>query len=125
MLKLVTERRLCALFSPPSIHFSLISAYTSEGVIAYYWSQFDVPVEDLELVPEFSEERVLETLENGTQMVGRLGSKKEFKISEVTAASGYHRGQGSWWEGGRMGAPRGRKMRSTGSLLQLAPDYDI
>ncbi|XP_074510127.1 suppressor of tumorigenicity 14 protein homolog [Sebastes fasciatus] len=64
---------------------SVVTAF-SEGVIAYYWSQFDVPVEDLELVPEFSEERVLETLENGTQMVGRLGSKKEFKISEVTAA---------------------------------------
>nr|XP_057941514.1 suppressor of tumorigenicity 14 protein homolog [Doryrhamphus excisus]XP_057941515.1 suppressor of tumorigenicity 14 protein homolog [Doryrhamphus excisus]XP_057941516.1 suppressor of tumorigenicity 14 protein homolog [Doryrhamphus excisus] len=63
---------------------SVVTAF-SEGVIAYYWSQFDVPVEDLELVPELSEELVLETLENGIKDQQRRRTKGQLKISEITA----------------------------------------
>lgn len=64
---------------------SVITAF-SEGVIAYYWSQFDIPVDDLETVPEFSEERVLETLENGIKGQRGMRSSKNIKISKVTAS---------------------------------------
>ncbi|XP_044214614.1 suppressor of tumorigenicity 14 protein homolog [Thunnus albacares] len=64
---------------------SVITAF-SEGVIAYYWSQFDIPVDDLEIVPEFSEERVLETLENGIKGQRSMRSTKNIKISKVTAS---------------------------------------
>ncbi|XP_039972916.1 suppressor of tumorigenicity 14 protein homolog [Xiphias gladius] len=64
---------------------SVVTAF-SEGVIAYYWSQFDIPVEDLEVVPEFSEERVLETLENGIKEQRGITSRRDIKISEVTAS---------------------------------------
>lgn len=62
---------------------SVITAF-SEGVIAYYWSQFDVPVDDLEMVPEISEERVLETLEAGIQESRTI--QPAIKISEITAS---------------------------------------
>ncbi|XP_070767467.1 suppressor of tumorigenicity 14 protein homolog [Enoplosus armatus] len=64
---------------------SVVSAF-SEGVIAYYWSQFDIPVEDLEIVPEFSEERVLETLESGIKEQRSVASRNNIKISEITAS---------------------------------------
>lgn len=86
---------------------------------AYYWSQFDIPVEDLEIVPKFSELRVLETLEKGIREQRSLTSPKIIKITEVTASGRYHRG--------RLGGvtPRGQKMGTTWCLLQLAPYYDI
>ncbi|XP_041797853.1 suppressor of tumorigenicity 14 protein homolog [Chelmon rostratus] len=64
---------------------SVVTAF-SEGVIAYYWSQFDIPVKDLELVPEFSEELVLETLENGIKAQRSTASRNQIQISEVTAS---------------------------------------
>lgn len=54
-------------------------------MIAYYWSQFDVPVKDLEVVPELTEELVLETLENGIKEQQRTRSVDQIKISEITA----------------------------------------
>ncbi|XP_074539077.1 suppressor of tumorigenicity 14 protein homolog [Halichoeres trimaculatus] len=69
---------------------SVVTAF-SEGVLAYYWSQFDIPIEDLEIVPEFSEERVLETLENGIKSLRRTASRKNIQISEITASSTDHR----------------------------------
>lgn len=57
---------------------SVVTAF-SEGVIAYYWSQFDVPVEDLEIVPEFADERMVEALENGFK-------QQNFKFSEVSGS---------------------------------------
>lgn len=63
---------------------SVITAF-SEGVTAYYWSQFDVPVDDLEVVPELSEERVLEALEAGIQ-ASRTIQPSTIKIKEVTAS---------------------------------------
>lgn len=70
--------------------FCLVSACTSEGVVAYYWSQFDVPIEDLEIVPEFSEERVLEVLENGIQVQRSVVDAEQIKITEITASCRYH-----------------------------------
>lgn len=69
---------------------SFISTCASEGVIAYYWSQFDIPVEDLEIVPEFSEERVLKALEKGISEQRSTGSNKNIKISEITASCKCH-----------------------------------
>ncbi|XP_055019853.1 LOW QUALITY PROTEIN: suppressor of tumorigenicity 14 protein homolog [Boleophthalmus pectinirostris] len=63
---------------------SVVTAF-SEGVIAYYWSQFDIPPEDLEVVPEFSEERVLETLEAGIKET-RTVPPSAIKIREITAS---------------------------------------
>uniref|UniRef100_A0A8C4EZX1 ST14 transmembrane serine protease matriptase n=1 Tax=Dicentrarchus labrax TaxID=13489 RepID=A0A8C4EZX1_DICLA len=51
---------------------------------SYYWSQFDIPVEDLEIEPEFSEERVLETLENGIKQQRII--KTNIKIREITSS---------------------------------------
>lgn len=56
-------------------------------MLAYYWSQFNIPIEDLEIVPEFSEERVLEALENGIKDLRRTASRKDIRISEITASS--------------------------------------
>lgn len=67
--------------------FSLSPAHNSEGVIAYYWSQFDIPVKDLENLPQFSEERVLETLQNGT--VKKRSTQGRVDIVEVTASCRY------------------------------------
>ncbi|XP_040899744.1 suppressor of tumorigenicity 14 protein homolog [Toxotes jaculatrix] len=64
---------------------SVVTAF-SEGVIAYYWSQFDIPVEDLEIVPEFSEERVLDALENGIKDQRSVTNRRNIKIREVTAS---------------------------------------
>ncbi|XP_034553462.1 suppressor of tumorigenicity 14 protein [Notolabrus celidotus] len=64
---------------------SVVTAF-SEGVLAYYWSQFDIPIDDLEIVPEFSEERVLETLENGITAKSRTAGLKDISISEITAS---------------------------------------
>lgn len=59
---------------------------TSEGVIAYYWSQFDIPATDLEMLPEFSEERILDALESGIQKQRRGIQPNDVKIIEITAS---------------------------------------
>ncbi|XP_017282015.1 suppressor of tumorigenicity 14 protein homolog [Kryptolebias marmoratus] len=64
---------------------SVVTAF-SEGVIAYYWSQFNIPVSELELVPEFSEERVLEALENGIRESVTRMDLQNVKVSEITAS---------------------------------------
>uniref|UniRef100_A0A8C7RSX3 ST14 transmembrane serine protease matriptase n=1 Tax=Oncorhynchus mykiss TaxID=8022 RepID=A0A8C7RSX3_ONCMY len=58
---------------------------SSEGVLAYYWTQFDIPAADLEILPEFSEERVLEVLWNGIREQGKR-SGQSLHISQVTAS---------------------------------------
>lgn len=65
---------------------SVVTAF-SEGVIAYYWSQFDIPVNDLEIVPEFSEERVLDALETGIKVQRSTAGGNKVKISEITASA--------------------------------------
>ena len=78
----------------PNVLLPLISTPTSEGVIAYYWSQFNVPVGDLEILPEFTEERILEALENVINKERIMGSYKNMQISEITASSRYHQEPG-------------------------------
>lgn len=56
-------------------------------MLAYYWSQFDIPVKDLENLPQFSEERVLETLQNG--IVKKRSTQGGVDIVEVTASCRY------------------------------------
>ncbi|XP_044063592.1 suppressor of tumorigenicity 14 protein [Siniperca chuatsi] len=65
---------------------SVVTAF-SEGVTAYYWSQFDIPVENLEIVPRFSEERVLQTLENSIKEQRSVLNHKNIKISKITASA--------------------------------------
>ena len=89
-------------------HFCL----TSEGVLAYYWSQFDIPVEDLEIVPEFSEERVLGALETGIKAQRSTSDSKRIQIVEVTGSCRDHRGQ--VWV-----TPRGKKIVVCYSRLQI------
>ncbi|XP_027868932.1 suppressor of tumorigenicity 14 protein homolog [Xiphophorus couchianus] len=64
---------------------SAVTAF-SEGVIAYYWSRFEIPVSDLEIVPEFSEERVLEALEKSVASQSTRSNLNGFKIIEITAS---------------------------------------
>ncbi|XP_047215265.1 suppressor of tumorigenicity 14 protein isoform X2 [Girardinichthys multiradiatus] len=64
---------------------SAVTAF-SEGVVAYYWSQFDIPVADLEIVPEFSEERVLDALEKGVEVQRSRTSLNDIKVIEITAS---------------------------------------
>lgn len=56
---------------------------------AYYWSKFHIPVSELELVPEFSEERVLNALEKGIKDPDSRMSLSNMKISEITASRKY------------------------------------
>lgn len=57
----------------------------SKGVTAYYWSRFDVPTTELELVPDVSEMRVLDALESGIKQ-SQMRSFHNIKISEVTSS---------------------------------------
>lgn len=92
-------------------------AHNSEGVIAYYWSQFDIPVQDLEILPEFSEERVLETLE---KVLSKRSMRDSVRILEITTSCRYplwSRGSGCRWHSHLQGA--------LASTIALAPDPDI
>ncbi|XP_054903943.1 suppressor of tumorigenicity 14 protein homolog [Poeciliopsis prolifica] len=64
---------------------STVTAF-SEGVTAYYWSQFEIPVNDLELVPEFSEERVLDALEKSVASQSSRSNLNDLKVIEITAS---------------------------------------
>lgn len=75
------------------IIFSFWSLNTSEGVLAYYWSKFDIPVTDLEIVPEFSEERVLDALEKGVSLESSRMNSNDIKVTEITASRKYHQNQ--------------------------------
>lgn len=65
---------------------SVVTAF-SEGVIAYYWSQFNIPFEDQELVPEFTEERVSEVLENSIKVMRRTASREDISITDITCSA--------------------------------------
>ncbi|XP_076016850.1 suppressor of tumorigenicity 14 protein homolog isoform X2 [Genypterus blacodes] len=64
---------------------AVVTAF-SEGVLAYYWVQFDIPKDELEVLPEFSEELILGVLQKGLVDDGKR-SNTAIKISEVTATS--------------------------------------
>ncbi|MCJ8740324.1 hypothetical protein PDJAM_G00057610 [Pangasius djambal] len=63
---------------------SVISAF-SDGVIAYHWIRFDVPPEDVELLPKLTPDRVLETLRRGVRQEGKR-SMQAFTITDITAS---------------------------------------
>ncbi|KAM9309269.1 suppressor of tumorigenicity 14 protein homolog isoform 2-T3 [Pholidichthys leucotaenia] len=64
---------------------SVITAF-SEGVMSYYWSEFEIPPSDAEIVLEVSEERVLEALEAAVDQPSRTMSRSNVKIKEATAS---------------------------------------
>ncbi|KAM6967868.1 suppressor of tumorigenicity 14 protein homolog [Aplochiton taeniatus] len=63
---------------------SVVTAF-SEGVKAFYWTKFDIPTDDLSILPEFSEERVLKVLWNRIRETGTR-SQEELKVVKVTAS---------------------------------------
>ncbi|XP_051521960.1 suppressor of tumorigenicity 14 protein homolog isoform X1 [Myxocyprinus asiaticus] len=64
---------------------SVITAF-SEGV-AYHWTQFDIPLEDQELLPEMTEERVVEALRRNIRQEGRLVGNVAVTATDITASS--------------------------------------
>lgn len=87
-------------------------------MIAYYWSQFDIPVEDLEILPEFSEERVLETLE---KVLAKRTMQDSVRILEITASCRYP----LWGRGGGGLQVAQSPQGGLASTIALAPDPDI
>ncbi|KAL2085039.1 hypothetical protein ACEWY4_020557 [Coilia grayii] len=63
---------------------SVISAF-SEGVKAYYWTEFEIPAGDLELLPEVSEERVMEVLHSQLRHHAKQ-SLQQLTITDVTVS---------------------------------------
>ncbi|KAJ8378927.1 hypothetical protein AAFF_G00232920 [Aldrovandia affinis] len=64
---------------------SVISAF-SEGVKAYHWTQFSVPSSDLEVLPQFTEERVIQLLRSGVRKEGKR-SAQVLIIKDITAST--------------------------------------
>uniref|UniRef100_A0A671Q2K7 Suppressor of tumorigenicity 14 protein-like n=1 Tax=Sinocyclocheilus anshuiensis TaxID=1608454 RepID=A0A671Q2K7_9TELE len=65
---------------------SVITAF-SEGTLAYHWSQFDIPETDQEIVPELSEDRVVEALRRGIRQGGKKIGSVEVTTSDITAST--------------------------------------
>ncbi|XP_036393922.1 suppressor of tumorigenicity 14 protein homolog [Megalops cyprinoides] len=64
---------------------SVIAAF-SEGVLAYHWTQFNIPAENLEDLPQFTEERVIKVLRAGIRQEGKR-SALMLIITDITASS--------------------------------------
>ncbi|KAJ8005317.1 hypothetical protein DPEC_G00145370 [Dallia pectoralis] len=62
---------------------SVVTAF-SEGVLAYYWIMFDIPAKDLEILPQFSEYRILDVMKKNLKEPG-MRSGQHLQISRVTA----------------------------------------
>ncbi|XP_016407472.1 suppressor of tumorigenicity 14 protein homolog [Sinocyclocheilus rhinocerous] len=65
---------------------SVITAF-SEGTLAYHWSQFDIPETDQEIVPELTEERVVEALRRSIRQEGKRVGNIAVTASDITASS--------------------------------------
>ncbi|XP_048017847.1 suppressor of tumorigenicity 14 protein homolog [Megalobrama amblycephala] len=65
---------------------SVITAF-SEGTLAYHWSQFDVPETDMEIVPELTEQRVIESLQKSIRQEGKRFGSVAVSSSDITASS--------------------------------------
>uniref|UniRef100_A0A8C1XSL0 Zmp:0000001114 n=2 Tax=Cyprinus carpio TaxID=7962 RepID=A0A8C1XSL0_CYPCA len=65
---------------------SVITAF-SEGTLAYHWSQFDIPERDKEIVPELTEERVVEALRRSFRQEGKRVGDILVTASNITASS--------------------------------------
>ncbi|XP_021172130.2 suppressor of tumorigenicity 14 protein homolog [Fundulus heteroclitus] len=64
---------------------SVVTAF-SEGVLAYYWSRFEIPVADLEIAAEVSEERVLNLLEEAITIQSPKRSVNDIKVTSITCS---------------------------------------
>ncbi|XP_051966125.1 suppressor of tumorigenicity 14 protein-like [Xyrauchen texanus] len=65
---------------------SVITAF-SDGLLAYHWIQFDVSVEDQDLLPELTEERVVGALRRSIRQEGRLTGNVAVTATDITASS--------------------------------------
>ncbi|KAL0984999.1 hypothetical protein UPYG_G00151650 [Umbra pygmaea] len=63
---------------------SVVTAF-SEGVLAYYWILFDIPATDLEILPQFSEYRVLDVMKKSLKELGKR-SGQHLQISNFTVS---------------------------------------
>lgn len=62
------------------------SCICSEGTLAYHWSQFDIPERDKEIVPELTEERVVEALRRSFRQEGKRVGDILVTASNITAS---------------------------------------
>uniref|UniRef100_A0AAY4AQ10 ST14 protein n=1 Tax=Denticeps clupeoides TaxID=299321 RepID=A0AAY4AQ10_9TELE len=63
---------------------SVISAF-SEGLVAYHWTQFDIPVENLSDLPMLTEDRIRKHLHGNLRAAGQ-NSPEGFTISDMSAS---------------------------------------
>ncbi|MFT7800667.1 suppressor of tumorigenicity 14 protein homolog [Arapaima gigas] len=63
---------------------SVVSGF-SEGVLVYYWTKFQVPVAELEMLPQLTEERLLQTLRSGIRQV-RDGQEQDLFVTDVSVS---------------------------------------
>lgn len=63
-----------------------ISCICSEGTLAYHWSQFDIPEMDQEIVPELTEQRVIEALQKNIRHEGKRFGSGIVTSSGITAS---------------------------------------
>lgn len=63
-----------------------VSCICSEGTLAYHWSQFDVPEMDMEIVPELTEQRVIEALQKSIRQEGKRFGSVAVASSDITAS---------------------------------------
>ncbi|KAI2656410.1 hypothetical protein H4Q32_013338 [Labeo rohita] len=64
---------------------SVVTAF-SEGTLAYHWSQFDIPETDQEIVPELTEDRVVEALRRSVRQEGKRVGSVAVTDSDITAS---------------------------------------
>lgn len=58
----------------------------SDGLMAYHWSQFDIPQTEQEVVPELTEERVVEALRRSIRAEGRRTGSIAVTDKDITAS---------------------------------------
>jgi len=63
-----------------------ISCICSEGTLAYHWSQFDIPEMDQEIVPELTEQRVIEALQKTIRQEGKRFRTFTITSNDITAS---------------------------------------
>ncbi|XP_072572554.1 suppressor of tumorigenicity 14 protein homolog isoform X3 [Paramormyrops kingsleyae] len=62
---------------------SVVSGF-SEGVLVYYWSRFDIPVTELEIISQFTDERIISVLRGSIRAEGNQRTRELF-ITDITA----------------------------------------
>uniref|UniRef100_A0A672M8B6 Suppressor of tumorigenicity 14 protein homolog n=1 Tax=Sinocyclocheilus grahami TaxID=75366 RepID=A0A672M8B6_SINGR len=67
--------------------FVFLRLFFADGTLAYHWSQFDIPETDQEIVPELSEDRVVEALRRGIRQGGKRVGSVEVTTSDITAST--------------------------------------